>query len=46
MVAHTSGSYTFHKDYFICISVAFLPGEVHDRGAWQATVYGIAKSWT
>ena len=24
----------------------FLPGEFHDRGAWWATVYGVAKSWT
>ena len=24
----------------------FLPGEVHDRRAWQATVYGVAKSQT
>ena len=21
----------------------FLPGESHDRGAWQATVYGVAR---
>ena len=24
----------------------FLPGEFRDRGAWWATVHGIAKSWT
>ena len=24
----------------------FLPGNPMDRGAWQATVYGVAKSWT
>ena len=24
----------------------FSPGEFMDRGAWQATVHGIAKSWT
>ena len=24
----------------------FLPGESQDRGAWQATDYRIAKSWT
>ena len=24
----------------------FLPGEFMDRGAWWATVHGIAKSWT
>ena len=24
----------------------FLPGESMDRGAWRATVHGIAKSWT
>ena len=24
----------------------FLPGKSHDRGAWWATVYGVAKSWT
>jgi len=23
----------------------FMPGESH-RGAWQATVHGVAKSWT
>ena len=23
----------------------FLPGEFH-RGPWQATVHGVAKSWT
>ena len=23
----------------------FLPGETVDRGAWQATAHGIAKSW-
>ena len=23
----------------------FLPGEFHDRGPWQATVHGVAKSW-
>ena len=22
------------------------PGNPMDRGAWQATVYGVAKSWT
>ena len=22
-----------------------LPGESHDRGAWWATVHGVAKSW-
>ena len=25
---------------------AFLPGEFHDGGAWQATVHGVMKSWT
>ena len=24
----------------------FLPGEFMDRGAWWATVHGVAKSWT
>ena len=24
----------------------FLPGEFHDRGAWQATVRRVTKSWT
>ena len=24
----------------------FLPGESMDRGAWSATVHGVAKSWT
>ena len=24
----------------------FLPGESMDRGAWPATVRGVAKSWT
>ena len=23
----------------------FLPGEFMDRGAWQATVHGVTKSW-
>ena len=23
----------------------FLPGESHGRGAWWATVHGVAKSW-
>ena len=24
----------------------FLPGKFHDRGVWQITVHGVAKSWT
>ena len=24
----------------------FLPGEFHGQGDWQATVHGVAKSWT
>ena len=24
----------------------FLPGNAMDRGAWQATVHGVAKNWT
>ena len=24
----------------------FLPGDSMDRGAWWATVHGVAKSWT
>ena len=24
----------------------FLPGETMDRGAWQATIHGVAKSRT
>ena len=24
----------------------FLPGELRDRGAWWAAVYGVAQSWT
>jgi len=24
----------------------FLPEESMDRGAWQVTVHGVAKSWT
>ena len=24
----------------------FLPGKSHDKGAWQATVHGVAKSQT
>ena len=29
-------------------SLVFLPGEFHGpgRGAWWATVHGVAKSWT
>ena len=23
-----------------------LPGESHDRGAWWATLHGVAQSWT
>ena len=24
----------------------FLPGESMDKGAWQATIHGVVKSWT
>ena len=27
-------------------SPVFLPGKLHDRGAWWATVLGVSKSWT
>ena len=27
-------------------SPVFLPGEFHGKGAWQATVHGVAKSRT
>ena len=26
--------------------LVFLPGKSMDRGAWRATVHGVAKSWT
>ena len=27
-------------------SLVFLSGKFHDRGAWRATVHGVAKRWT
>ena len=27
-------------------TLLFFPGESHGQGAWQATVYSVAKSWT
>ena len=27
------------------LAPVLLPGEFHDRGAWRATVHGVAKSW-
>jgi len=26
--------------------LAWCPGNPTDRGSWQATVYGVSKSWT
>ena len=26
-------------------TLVFLPGAFHDRGAWRATIHGLAKSW-
>ena len=28
------------------LTPVFLPGEFQGRGAWRATVHGVAKSWT
>ena len=27
-------------------TLVFLPRKFHDRGDWQVTVHGVAKSWT
>ena len=32
--------YQYKKEMYPCL------GNPMDRGAWQATVYGVAKSWT
>ena len=37
------GKILWRRDWLTSV---FWPGEFHGRGAWQATVHGVAKSWT
>ena len=39
-------SFSFMSLWILPPSFQFLPGESQGRGAWWASVYGVAQSWT